>query len=344
MDIVYSAAHHQHRARFEMHRGERVPCFEKPERADMVLEALVRRDIGPLLAPGAFGKAPILRVHAADYLRFLEGAWEEWRALGRTDDAMPSVWPMRGLRAEPPASFTGRLGWYAFDSGTPLTAGSWAAARLGVDVTLTARERVAAGARAAFALVRPPGHHAGIDFMGGYCFLNNAAIAAQAWRDAGARRVAILDVDYHHGNGTQQIFYDRDDVLFASLHGDPRTEYPFYLGHADESGRGAGAGFNLNLPLPAGTGAGPWFDALETACARIVAYAPDALVVSLGVDTYVGDPISKFTLDTPDYARMGARLAALGLPTLIVMEGGYAVDEIGENIAEVLSAFDGAVA
>jgi acetoin utilization deacetylase AcuC-like enzyme len=344
MDIVYSPAHRHHRGEFEMFRGERVPCFEKPERADMVLAALVRRRAGAVIAPDAFGLAPIERVHAADYLRFLEGAWSEWQALGRSDDALPSVWPMRGLRAEPPVNFTARLGWYAFDSGTPLTAGSWAAARLGAAATLTARARVAAGARAAFALVRPPGHHAGSDFMGGYCFLNNAAIAAQAWRDEGARRVAILDVDYHHGNGTQEIFYERDDVLFASLHGDPRTEYPFYLGHADERGRGAGEGFNLNLPLPAGTGAASWFEALEAACAHIVAHAPDALVVSLGVDTYVGDPISEFTLDTPDYARLGARLAALGLPTLFVMEGGYAVDEIGDNVAQVLSAFDQAVA
>jgi len=344
MDIVYSPDHRHHRGQFEMFRGERVPCFEKPERADMVLAALLRRHAGTVIAPDAFGLGPIGRVHAADYLRFLEVAWDEWSALGRSDDALPSVWPMRGLRAAPPESFTARLGWYAFDSGTPLTAGSWAAARLGADATLTARARVAAGARAAFALVRPPGHHAGSDFMGGYCFLNNAAIAAQAWRDDGARRVAILDVDYHHGNGTQEIFYERDDVLFASLHGDPRTEYPFYLGHADERGRGAGGGFNLNLPLPAGTGAARWFEALEAACARIVSHAPDALVVSLGVDTYVGDPISKFTLNTPDYARLGTRLAALGLPTLFVMEGGYAVDEIGENVAEVLSAFDGAVA
>jgi acetoin utilization deacetylase AcuC-like enzyme len=340
MDIVYSPEHRGHRGEFEMYRGERVPCFEKPERADMVLDALVRHGVGTIVAPEAFDLATIGRVHAADYLHFLEGAWDEWRRSGRSGDALPSVWPMRGLRATPPASFAGRLGWYAFDSGTPLTAGSWAAARLGVDATLTARARVGAGARAAFALVRPPGHHAGTDFMGGYCFLNNAAIAAQAWRDAGARRVAILDVDYHHGNGTQEIFYERDDVLFISIHGDPRTEYPFYLGHADETGRGAGLGFNVNHPLPAGSDTGAWFGALEATCARIDEYRPDALVISLGVDTYVGDPISTFKLDTPDYARLGARLAALGLPTLFVLEGGYAVAQIGDNVAAVLSAFD----
>ena len=342
MDIVYSAAHHQHRARFEMHRGERVPCFEKPERADMVLEALVRRDIGPLLAPGAFGKAPILRVHAADYLRFLEGAWEEWRALGRTDDAMPSVWPMRGLRAEPPASFTGRLGWYAFDSGTPLTAGSWAAARLGVDVTLTARERVAAGARAAFALVRPPGHHAGIDFMGGYCFLNNAAIAAQFLRDRGAARVAILDVDFHHGNGTQDIFYDRADVLFTSLHGDPAEVFPFFSGYAVETGNGAGDGFTLNFPLPRSTPFSVWREALRLAIARIRAFGAEAVVVSLGVDTFVGDPISFFRLESPDFFTYGRMIGELRLPALFVLEGGYAVEEIGVNAVGVLAGFEDA--
>jgi len=342
MDIVYSPEHRRHRGEFEMYRGARVPCFEKPERADMVLAALRRRAVGTVVAPERFGLAPVARVHAADYLAFLEGAWDAWRATGRDGDALPSVWPMRGLRAAPPASFAARLGWYAFDSGTPLTAGSWEAARLGADATLTARARVAAGARAAFALVRPPGHHAGSDFMGGYCFLNNAAIAAQAWRDAGARRVAILDVDYHHGNGTQEIFYGRDDVLFASIHGDPDTEYPFYLGHAHETGSGAGVGFNLNLPLPAGSEVTAWFDALETACARIAAFAPDALVVSLGVDTYAEDPISTFQLRTPEYARLGSRLAALGLPTLFVLEGGYAVAELGDNVAEVLASFEAA--
>ena len=176
--------------------------------------------------------------------------------------------------------------------------------------------------------------------MGGYCFLNNAAVAAQGLRQQGARRVAVLDVDYHHGNGTQSIFYDRADVLFVSIHGDPRTEYPFYLGHADETGAGEGLGFNCNLPLPAGTGAQGWFAALEAACARIAGHAADALVVSLGLDTFEGDPISRFTLASSDFSRLGERLARLGLPTVFVLEGGYAAAELGTNAVNVLDGFE----
>ncbi|RZJ25181.1 MAG: histone deacetylase family protein [Haliea sp.] len=202
-----------------------------------------------------------------------------------------------------------------------------------------AAHRVLGGSRAAFALTRPPGHHAGMDFFGGYCFLNNAAVAAQALRDGGAARVAVLDVDYHHGNGTQAIFYDRPDVFFASVHGDPHTEYPYYLGYADETGAGAGLGHNLNLPLPRGTRFEVWRDALARALRGIAAFGADALVVSLGVDTFEGDPISGFGLQSPDYLRMGEDLSACGLPVVFVFEGGYAVDEVGINTVNVLDGF-----
>ena len=176
---------------------------------------------------------------------------------------------------------------------------------------------------------------AGPDFFGGYCFLNNAALAAQALRDAGHPRVAVLDVDYHHGNGTQSLFYDRADVFFASLHGDPRTEYPFYLGHADERGSGAGEGCNLNLPLPRGTGFAAWRTALHTALEAIAAHGATALVVSLGVDTFAGDPISGFGLASADYLAVGRDLASAGLPTVLVFEGGDAVAEVGVNTVNV---------
>jgi acetoin utilization deacetylase AcuC-like enzyme len=176
--------------------------------------------------------------------------------------------------------------------------------------------------------------------MGGYCFLNNAAVAAQALRMQGCRRVAALDVDYHHGNGTQSLFYERADVLFVSLHGDPRTEYPFYLGHADETGRGAGEGFNLNLPLPAGSAASTWFETLDVACARIARHGADALVVSLGLDTFAGDPISTFALQADDFSRLGERLSRLGMPTIFVLEGGYAAAELGENAVNVIEGFE----
>lgn len=191
------------------------------------------------------------------------------------------------------------------------------------------------------ALTRPPGHHAGPDFFGGYCFLNNAALAAQALRDAGASRVAVLDVDYHHGNGTQSIFYERADVFTASIHGDPQTEYPFFLGHADERGAGAGERCNLNLPLPAGTDFAAWRQALLEALAAVARFRADALVVPLGVDTFEGDPISRFGLRSADYVEVGRLLARAGLPTVFTMEGGYAVAEVGVNVVNVLDGFGG---
>lgn len=343
MKIVYSDRHRLHRGDKEMYRGELVPCFEKPERADYVHAAVKARNIGPVLEPKEFPVAAIERVHAPRYIRFLEKAWDMWSALGHTHDALPAVWPIRGFRDDvEPDTFAGKFGMYSFDSGTPLMAGTWTAAKIGADIALTAQHLVAGGERAVFALSRPPGHHAGPDFLGGYCFVNNAAVAAQAFRDNGARRVVVLDVDYHHGNGTQTIFYDRNDVMFLSIHGDPSTEYPFFLGHADEKGRGAGLGFNHNYPLPAGSSNASWFDALAAAVQCIDAFKPDALVVSLGVDTFADDPISKFQLREPEYLRLGARIAALNLPTLFVLEGGYAVSEIGHNVAHVLRGFDDA--
>lgn len=343
MDIFYSDEHRAHQGQFEFFRGEQVECFEKPARADFVLQAVTARQIGAIHAPQVFDLDRIERVHSPRYLAFLARAWSQWTALGHTRDAIASVWPTRGFRTDvEPDNFIAQLGLYSFDSGTPLTAGSWQAAKLGADLALSAQAAIAAGQRAAFSLSRPPGHHAGADFLGGYCFVNNAAVATQAFLDQGAQRVAVLDVDYHHGNGTQAIFYDRPDVFFASIHGDPRTEYPFYLGHADERGSGAGLGANLNLPLPRGTHYATWAQALDTALAAIQAFGAEALVASLGMDTFEGDPISGFTLKSDDYLRVGDRLARAGLPTAFIFEGGYAVEEVGINAVNVLQAFTSA--
>ena len=197
------------------------------------------------------------------------------------------------------------------------------------------------GSDAAFALCRPPGHHAAPDQFGGYCFLNNSAIAAEALTAGGARRVAVVDVDYHHGNGTQAVFWDRPDVLTVSIHADPRQEYPYFTGYASETGGAGAEASNLNLPLPWGTGFGPWAAALDAAVTAVAAFGADAVVVPLGVDTFRGDPISRFGLDTPDYLAVGAAVARLGRPTLFVLEGGYAVDAIGTNVVNVLRGFQG---
>ncbi|MGN8078749.1 histone deacetylase family protein [Variovorax sp. 22077] len=343
MLTIYNDRHALHQGKVEMFRGELVPCFEVPARVDHVRHELERRRIGALQAPDAFDEALLAKVHAPRYLDFIAHAWDEWVALdpsNATRDALPSYWPTRGMRSDVlPKSFPARLGFFSFDAGTPLMAGSWAAARHGAACAWTAAQRVVGGERASFALTRPPGHHAGADFFGGYCFLNNAAVAAQALRDAGVERVAVLDVDYHHGNGTQAIFYERDDVHFASLHGDPLTDYPYYLGHADERGAGRGEGFNHNLPLPRGTDFAAWRAALKTALARIAEVKAGALVVSLGVDTFEGDPISGFRLRSDDYLRMGEDLARAGLPTVFVFEGGYAVAEVGVNAVNVIEGF-----
>ena len=343
MITFHNPLHHLHAPTYEFFRGDRVPCFEKPARADYVETRLTERGHA-LLAPDQDCTPALARVHAPRYLQFLATAWSQWLALDLANadvQPFPSVWPVRTLRSDiEPDNFVARLGLYSMDNGSPLAAGTWQAAKAGADAAASAAVRVAGGARAVFCCTRPPGHHAGPDFMGGYCFLNNAAVAAQTLRDQGAARVAVLDVDYHHGNGTQSIFYDRADVLFVSIHGDPRTEYPFYLGHADETGEGAGAGFNLNLPLAAGSSVVAWFDALEHACGRIAADGVDALVVSLGLDTYEGDPISRFALASPDFLRLGERLARLGMPTVFVLEGGYAAAELGTNAVNVLEGFE----
>lgn len=348
MKIFHNTAHHRHAGRQEMFRGRLVDCHEVPGRLQHVLNELARRPVGTLSLPPEHLPldAALQRVHSSDYLAFLASAWDEWVALDPRNadcDALPSVWPLAARHSfrtdAPPQNFAARLGQYAFDSGTPLMTGSWQAALHGAACALAAAQAVLAGTPSAFALTRPPGHHAGPAFMGGYCFLNNAAIAAQALRDGGLAQVAVLDVDYHHGNGTQTCFYERDDVFTASIHGDPRTEYPFFLGHADERGAGAGEGFNLNIPLPRGTGPERWFAALDQALRAVADFAPQALVVPLGLDTFEGDPIAGFTLRSRDYLRMGQTLASLKLPTVITFEGGYAVEEVGINAVNVLEGF-----
>ena len=348
MLTVHNPLHRLHQGRQEMFRGRLVPCHETPARLEHVLGELKRRNAGPLVEPALPASeldTALARLHSPRYLHFIEHAWDEWVALDPANaalDALPSVWPAPGMRFDVlPDNFAARLGFFCFDAGTPLTAGSWVAARAGAACAISAAQAVCAGTGSAFALSRPPGHHAGADFFGGYCFLNNAALAAQALRDSGVERVAVLDVDYHHGNGTQAIFYDRADVLTVSIHADPRTEYPFFLGHADERGAGAGLGFNHNLPLPRGTGFVRWREALHAGLESIHRFGAQALVVSLGVDTFEGDPISGFKLKSADYLQLGRDIAGARLPTVFVFEGGYAVAEVGINTVNVLEGFEG---
>ncbi|MBB3066373.1 histone deacetylase family protein [Limibacillus halophilus] len=340
MKTIYSEDHRLHHARLELIDGTLKPAVEMPSRADTVLARVREVGLGSVDTPTRHPRTAIERVHAPAYVAFLEQAWSLWTATGRAHDALPLNWPIRGFRGREPEAIDGKLSYYSFDAGSPITAGTWQAAISAVDVALTGVDVLNAGARSVFSLCRPPGHHAAADYYGGYCFLNNAAIAAQALRDQGAARVAILDVDYHHGNGTQSIFYERSDVYFLSIHGDPLQEFPYFLGYADELGEASGQGFNRNYPLRWGSGFDLWSAALKDACKVISDYRADALVVSLGVDTFEKDPISQFKLKSPDYLEIGRTIAALKLPTLFAMEGGYAVAEIGVNAVNVLSGFD----
>lgn len=339
MKIVHSPLHRRHQGGLELHRAQLLPSFECPERADYIRDALV--DAGhALIEPRAYGIDLLHGVHDPGLVDFLRTAYARWQAEGRGGSMLPSGFPARGLRRDRvPAGIHGAMGYYAFDAGTPIVEGTWDAAFAAAQCALTAADLVGEGERAAYALCRPPGHHAARGSYGGYCYLNHAALAAQRLRDRGFGKVALVDVDYHHGNGSQDIFWERGDVLFASIHGTPDHDYPYFLGYADERGIGAGEGSTLNLPLPRGTDWSGYAAALDTVLQAVSDFGADALVVSLGVDTYEGDPISAFRLATAHFPMIGTRLAALGLSTVLVQEGGYAVQEIGTNVAGVLGAF-----
>lgn len=339
MKTIASDDHTLHFPKGELSGGLMVRPFECPERWDYIVNALQESGFSPPEAPAPLDMSPVNTIHSAAYLSFLQNAWDLWAAEGYNGEALPTVVPARRMQQREPAHIDGKLGYFAMAIETAITQGTYMAAKSSAACAQTAARLLGPKDSSAFALCRPPGHHAGIDLYGGYCFLNNAAIAAQTLLDQGANRIAILDVDFHHGNGTQDIFYQRDDVLFLSLHGDPVEAFPHFLGYADETGEGAGAGFNINYPMPRGTHYDVWSTALADALKKITLYAPDALVVSLGVDTFEKDPISFFKLNSDDFTRYGKAIASVKLPTLFVMEGGYAVAEIGINTRNVLTGF-----
>jgi acetoin utilization deacetylase AcuC-like enzyme len=321
-----------HRPTLELHNGSWADYAEKASRAEIILE-----QIGPCRPVRDHGMEPILRVHSADYVNFLRSAHGDWLAASRTGDAIGYTWPVVRRRTLELNRIDARLGRHSFDAATPITADTWEAAYWSVQTALSALGAVHDEQNhCAFALCRPPGHHAGRDYLGGYCYLNSAAVAAADATQRG-RRVAILDIDYHHGNGTQDIFYGSGAVLFVSIHADPSMDYPFFWGHADERGEGGGEGQTLNLPLPRGTRIDTYLTALETACSAVEAHGTDLLILSYGADTYEEDPISHFELRNADYAVIASRIAELRIPTVVIMEGGYAIDALGRNVSSLLS-------
>jgi acetoin utilization deacetylase AcuC-like enzyme len=346
MQVVYTPTHALHHPEHELERSAFQPPFEHPGRAETIRAALAADDRFSFTEPTAWGTAPIEAVHDRGLVRFLSTAWSEYqRQCGPTHDVVPDVFAMAKLRqgmsdAAEPDKVSAQLGWWCYETTTPITEGTYEAARGAVDVALSTAQRVLGGERAAYGLCRPPGHHAPAGLYGGYCFFNNAAIAAHHIAATTGSRVTVLDVDYHHGNGTQQIFYERDDVQFVSLHGDPARAYPYVVGHADETGTGKGLGLNLNVPLPARTDDDAYVARLTMACDAVRAFDPGVLVVSLGVDTYVDDPICDLSLTTEGMQRCGAVVAALGLPTVVLQEGGYADDALGANVRHWLVGLD----
>lgn len=332
--IFFDARQLFHQPALELHNGAWAEYAEKASRAEIILAQCEgyrpARD---------YGLEPILRVHSADYVEFLRSAHGDWSAAGRAGDAIGYTWPVVRRRDLDLGRIDARLGRYSYDAATPITAGTWEAAYWSAQAALSALVAlIDEHQTCAFALCRPPGHHAGPDYLGGYCYLNSAAIAAAEAAHRG-HRVAVLDLDYHHGNGTQDIFYGSAEILFASIHADPSMDYPFFWGHADERGEGAGEGKTINLPLPRGTRIDTYLAALETACSAVEAHGTDLLVLSYGADTFEDDPISHFKLLEEDYAVIGSRIAELKIPTVVVMEGGYAIDALGRNVASLLSGF-----
>ncbi|MDQ2690210.1 MAG: histone deacetylase family protein [Chloroflexota bacterium] len=344
--LVASDHHLAHDGLIELVAGRPERCFESPERATAIREALLATGDYELVVPEEHGTDPIATVHEVELIDLVEHVWTDAVAAGHdpTQPLLPDTFLLREYAGRMPldrlpARRHDRLGAYCFDTATPIVEGTAAAALAAVDIALTALDLVLTGERLAYGLCRPPGHHAGRNLIGGYCFFNNAAIVAQSLIARGAQRVAILDVDFHHGNGTQQIFWERGDVLYVSLHGDPGGIYPYYSGYATERGAGDGDGATLNLPLAPGTEGGAYLAALEEGLTAIDAFGPDApLVVSLGFDTYHTDPISNLALQTDDYARIGAAIARLGMPVVALQEGGYAVDALGANAVAFLGA------
>ena len=332
-----------HAPSFFLQRGQVRGNYETPARAESLLAGCKANGLD-IVTPTAASREALEAVHPADYLNWLAGAAADWAAMpGAGPEVVANIHPspeMLTTGARPPASVIGRAGWYATDAACPIGPGTWGAAAAAAACAVAAADEAACN-RDCYALCRPPGHHAYAARAGGHCYLNNAALAVERLIGHGARRVAVLDIDSHHGNGTQGIFWSRSDVLFASIHGDPAGYYPWYVGHADELGAGAGLGCNRNFPLAAGTGDLGWLAALDAALRAIERFGADALVVSLGFDASRDEPLNFLAVSPDGFARAGAAIGRLALPATFIQEGGYNTDTLGPLLGRFLDAFRG---
>lgn len=340
MKAILDPRQSAHDPKHFMANGSRLANPEQPRRIE-VLKGGAEAAGCAFEAPQDHGLGPIAAIHSAEYLTFLRTIHKRWsRIEGASDEVIPNVHPANRTDSYP-RSAVGQAGYHQTDTSCPISSGTWESAYWSAQTTLSGVDAVAGGEKAVYALSRPPGHHAFADLAGGFCFLNNSGIAADEFTRRGLR-AAILDVDVHHGNGTQGIFYRRKDVLTVSIHADPMRFYPFFWGHAHERGEDEGLGYNLNLPLERGTGDDAYLATLETALSRIADFGADVLVVALGLDAYENDPLKGLAITTPGFARIGAAIASLGLPTLMVQEGGYLSEELGHNLRSFLEGYQAA--
>jgi len=341
MQIVFSPYHRRHATEVQV-AGCPFPYAELPARAEAILAAVTALQLGEAIEPQDFGLDPIRAVHSEEFIDYLKCAYQGSRDFYEGQKpALADTYAGRGWRYKP-RGFPGRIGYFAFDTTCPILEGTWTAAYWSAQCALTAADLVRRGSRAAYALCRPPGHHAGHDIHGGFCYLNNAAIAARALQQGANGRVAVLDIDYHHGNGTQEIFYRDATVLYCSIHADPDMDYPFFWGSREESGEGPGQGYNRNWPLPLGANDAAFLAALDEALASIASFSPAFLVLSAGFDFVEGDPVpvgAGFRISRNGLVASARRIAGLRLPTVIVQEGGYDVEKLGGYVTTFLQEF-----
>jgi len=338
--VIFAAEQLQHYPKQFLSSGAPAPNPEQPERATCLLAAARSSGLQEE-APEDYGDAVLASVHTSQYLQFLQNIYTRWsRIADASAEVLPNVHPISRNDGYP-KSAVGQVGFHTYDASCPISADTWSSARSSAMTAAHAAHQVLAGERACYALARPPGHHASQDLAGGFCYLNNCAIAAQLLLQK-FQRVAIVDIDVHHGNGTQRIFYERSDVMTLSIHADPIRFYPFFWGYANETGAGEGDGFNVNLPLARGCDDRLYMKTLTTALDIVAAYTPQALVIALGLDAHESDPFKGMSLSTRAFGQIGAELAALGLPTVLVQEGGYLSAALGDNLSSFLEGFQAA--
>jgi acetoin utilization deacetylase AcuC-like enzyme len=345
MRVFFSSHHKYHHPKVFISKGQVVESPEKPQRAD-ILEASARAAGHNLIEAEKHGLKPVEAVHDKDYICFLKNAWAEWELMPNSGkEIIPNIHPGRNMSALP-QSVISLSGHYQADTACPIGHGTWEGIQTSSDVAVSGAMAIMQDTKNniqnsfAYSLCRPPGHHAYSDQAGGFCFFNNSAIAAQYCRDHGAKKVAILDIDVHHGNGTQGIFYDRSDVMTVSLHGDPSTYYPFFAGYSDEIGIRKGEGFNFNYPMPKNTGDKAYLNTLKKAIDRISLYQPNVLIIALGLDASIDDPLAFLSITTEGFYKIGEIIGSSQVPTILIQEGGYISNVLGDNLIAVLKGFE----